>query len=202
MKKIPIMNSTTEIDVPAKRIAIQGYPGAFHEIAAKFFFQNEKLEIVANDTFDRLIRETEKGESVDIGIMAIENTLAGSLLGNYHLLEKTSLKVVGEVFLRIRQNLMVYPGTRIEDLREVHSHPIAIAQCKAFFKKHPHIRLVETLDTALSAKKVAEAKSNQVGAIASTLAAKLYNLDMVASGIETNKRNHTRFLILQSNGNV
>ena len=129
--------------------------------------------------------------------MAIENTLAGSLMNNYKLLSSSSLHITGEVFLRIKQNLMVWPGQKIEDLKEVHSHPIAIAQCRAFFSQYPHIRLVETVDTALSAKRIREEERKDIGAIASTLAAELYELDIIAAGIETNKKNHTRFLVLE-----
>ncbi|MCB0628539.1 MAG: prephenate dehydratase [Saprospiraceae bacterium] len=188
--------------VRPKRISIQGYAGAFHEIAARHCFQNEPLEIVPAHTFSELVKGVEHGENTDIGLMAIENTLAGSLMSNYSLLNESKLKITGEVYLRIKQNLLVLPGQRIEDLTEVHSHPIAIAQCLEYFAQYPHIRLVETADTALSAKIVREQKLSHVGAIASTLAADLYDLEILAPGIETNKKNHTRFLVLERENEI
>ena len=198
------MNSQPDLEPAAKdtpekplRIAIQGYPGAFHEIAARHFFQDQELEMVPADTFEELIEMVEQGQVSDIGIMAIENTLYGSLMGNYTLLNQSQLSVSGEVYLRIKQNLLVLPGQSIADLKEVHSHPIAIAQCLDFFKKHPHIHLVETCDTAWSAQQVSEQQLFGTGAIASTLAAEMYGLDVLAPSIETNKKNFTRFLILE-----
>ncbi|GJM33028.1 MAG: prephenate dehydratase [Saprospiraceae bacterium] len=179
------------------RVCIQGYSGAFHEIAARHCFQGATLEIVPAHTFEQLVKMVEKGEETDIGLMAIENTLAGSLMHNYHLLKQSGLNITGETYLRIKQNLMALPGTRLADLKEVHSHPIAIQQCLDFFAKHPHIRLVETVDTALSARNIQEQQLKDVGAIASTLAASLYDMELLAEGIETNKKNHTRFLVLE-----
>lgn len=179
------------------RVCIQGYSGAFHEIAARYCFDDQEIEIVPAHTFDELVEALEKGEKVDTALMAIENTLAGSLMYNYKLLNDSKLKIVGEVFLRIKQNLMVLPGTKMEDLQEVHSHPIAIAQCRAFFRKYPQIKLIETVDTALSARNIRENQSKNIGAIASTLAADIYDMEILAPGIETNKKNHTRFLVLE-----
>ncbi len=178
------------------RIAIQGFAGAFHEIAARFCFEDVPLEIVPAHTFDELVQKVEAKKEADLGMMAIENTLGGSLMYNYSLLNQSQLQVIGEVYLRIKQNLMAWPGQTIEDLQEVHSHPMAIAQCRDFFRQHPHIRLVETEDTALSAKLIREKELRHVGAIASTLAAELYDMEILAPGIETNKKNHTRFLLL------
>ncbi len=180
------------------KVGIQGYSGAFHEIAARFFFEEELLEIVPCHTFDELVQRVGKEEDgVDVGIMAIENTLAGSLMYNYTLLQANELSITGEVFLRIKHNLLATPGTKLEDLTEVHSHPMAIAQCREFFLKHPGIRLVETVDTALSAREISEKDMRTTGAIASTLAADLYGLHTLQSGIETNHKNYTRFLILE-----
>lgn len=179
------------------RIAIQGYPGAFHEIAARCFFGDTPVDIVPADTFADLVRLVELGESTDIGLMAIENTLAGSIMGNYRLLLNARLQVTGEVHLRIRQNLLALPGQRIEDLTAVYSHPIAIAQCTDFFRKHPHIQLIEAEDTALSASMVRDRQWQHAGAIASTLAAQMYGLEVLAPGIEDNKQNYTRFLVLE-----
>lgn len=192
-----ISSAQASTDSAPIRIAIQGYAGAFHEIAARYCFKDQPIEIVPSNTFFDLIQKVEQQEEADLGIMAIENTLAGSLMANYTLLNQTSLKIVGEVYLRIKQNLLVLPGTKIEELTEVHSHPIAIAQCVEFFKQYPRIKLIEKLDTALSAKEIREKDLKNTGAIASTLAADLYNMEMLESSIETNKKNHTRFLVLQ-----
>jgi prephenate dehydratase len=180
-----------------KRVCIQGYEGAFHEIAARYYFQEEAIQVVPAHTFDDLVQKIDAQQEVDLGLRAIENTVAGSLMYNYKLLSNSDLKITGEVFLRIKQNLMVLPGQRLENLEEVHSHYMAIAQCRAFFQQYPNIRLVETADTALSAKNIRENNLTKVGAIASTLAADLYDLDIIGAGIETNKKNHTRFLVLE-----
>ena len=179
------------------RVSIQGYAGAFHEVAARRCFQNQPLEIVPAHTFEDLVGMVEAQEEADIGLMAIENTLAGSIMRNYTLLQQSGLHITGEVFLRIKQNLMVLPGVQIESLREVHSHPMAISQCREFFTQYPNIRLVETVDTALSAREISENGWSHIGAIASTLAAEMYELEIIAPGIETNKKNHTRFLVLE-----
>jgi len=179
-----------------KKIAIQGYPGAFHEIAAHCYYPAHQLEVVPADSFDDLVEMVEKGEVADGGLMAIENTIAGSLLNNYQLLNNANLTITGEVFLRIRQNLMALPGEDIATLREVHSHPVAIEQCRQFFRQHRHIKLVASEDTALSAKRIHEQKLTGIGAIASTLAAERYEMNVIAEGIETNKKNYTRFLVI------
>ena len=145
------------------KVAIQGYEGAFHEIAARFYYEDENIEIVPTHTFDKLVNRVELGEEADVGLMAIENSVAGSLMYNYSLLNKANLQVNGEVYLRIKQNLMTLPGVKLEDLREVHSHYMAIAQCREFFRQYPHIRLVETADTALSAKYIQENQSKDIG---------------------------------------
>ncbi len=195
------ITNTAEISsktpLAAIRIGIQGFSGAFHEIAARQFFGEQAIDIVPAHTFSELIKGIEKGEEVDAGLMAIENTLAGSLMVNYRLLLESKLRISGEVFLRIQQNLLTLPGVRIQDLKEVHSHPVAIAQCRAFFSQYPNIQLVETYDTALSARDVKENNWKHIGAIASDLAANLYDLEICAPAIETNKHNHTRFLVLE-----
>lgn len=178
------------------RVCIQGGKGAFHEIAARHFFEGHNVEIVPANTFDELVAKVEAQEETDLGIMAIENTLAGSIMSNYGLLEQSNLCVAGEVYLRIKQNLMVLPGVGIEDLKEVHSHYMAIAQCRSFFRDYPQIRLVECEDTALSAKRIRDGNLTNRGAIASTLAAELYGMEIIGQSIETNKKNHTRFWVL------
>jgi len=179
------------------RVGIQGFPGAFHEIAARLCFEGRPIDIVPCLTFEELVEKLEAGEEMDAALMAIENSLAGSLMANYKLLDQANLMAVGEVYLRVKQNLMVLPGVKIEDLTEVHSHPVAIEQCLDFFRQYPHIQLIRTEDTALSARNIREKGLTNVGAIASTLAAELYDMEMLAEGIETNKKNYTRFLVLQ-----
>jgi prephenate dehydratase len=181
---------------PKLKVAIQGVPGAFHDIAARHFFGADRVEIVPAHTFRQLVEQVDNG-AADTGLMAIENTIYGSIISNYRLLTASRLRAVGEVYLRIRQNLMALPGQRIEDLKEVHSHPIAIAQCDEFFAQHSHIRLVEMEDTALSAQRIAQQQIKGVGAIASSLAASMYGLGLLAESIETNKQNFTRFLVLE-----
>ena len=179
------------------RVGIQGFPGAFHEIAARLCFEGRPIDIVPCLTFEELVERLEAGEEMDAALMAIENSLAGSLMANYKLLDQSNLMAVGEVYLRVKQNLMVLPGVKIEDLTEVHSHPVAIEQCLEFFRQYPHIQLIRTEDTALSARNIREKGLKTVGAIASTLAADLYEMEMLAESIETNKKNYTRFLVLQ-----
>ncbi len=180
------------------RVCIQGGAGAFHEIAARHWYAGQPITIVPALTFPELVAKVEQQRETDVAVMAIENTLAGSILFNYLLLYNSKLQIVGEVFLRVKQNLLALPSQRIEDLREVHSHPMAIEQCREFFRQYPNIRLVETEDTALSARYVCEHNLLGVGAIASTLAAEMYGLEILSESIETNKQNYTRFLILET----
>ncbi len=190
-------SGTSEISTSVRRVAIQGVQGAFHEVAARYFFEGEDLEIVPSLTFEELVARLEQGEGVDTALMAIENTLAGSLMANYRLLDQGTVCVVGELHLRIAQNLMALPGQHISEIRQVYSHPIAIAQCRDFFKPYPHIHLIETEDTALSARMIRENQMQGAAAIAGVLAAELYQLEILAHGIETNKKNYTRFLVLE-----
>lgn len=180
-----------------KRISIQGVKGCFHEQAARMFYQahgQEIPEIVECLAFDDLYKSMDRGEA-DAAIMAIENTVSGGLLPNFELLRKYDRKIKGEVFLRIQQNLMAIPGQKIEDIKEVRTHYMAINQTREFFKDYPWIRLVESDDTAKSAAEVAEQGLMGVGAVASVLAADLYGLEILAESIETYKQNFTRFLI-------
>ena len=181
-----------------KKIAIQGVKGCFHEQAARLFYEEHGHivpEIVECLTFDGLYKSMDKGVA-DAAVMAIENTVSGGLLPNFELLRKYDRKIKGEVFLRIQQNLMALPGQTIEDIKEVRTHYMAINQTSEFFKDYPWIRLVESEDTAKSAADVAEGQLKGVGAVASTLAAELYGLEILAESIETYKQNFTRFLIL------
>ena len=183
-----------------KRIVIQGGFGAFHEIAALHYFENQEIEILPRNTFKEVVTSLRKS-NVDYGIMAIENSIAGSILTNYSLLRESDMRIIGEIYLRIRQNLVALPGQTIADLREVYSHPMAILQCQQFFDGYEHIKLIESMDTALSAKEIMEQELKGIGAIASKLAAEKYGLEIIAEGIETNKMNYTRFLILGENNN-
>ena len=180
----------------AIRVAIQGYAGAFHEAAARQHYGEGRVLTVPAHTFTDVVRKVETGQA-DVGLMAIENTLVGSLMANYDLLQTADLRVTAEVYLRIQQNLLTLPGTRLEDLREVYSHPVALEQVREFFRPYPHIQLIEDVDTALSAREVMEKGDPTRGAIASLAAAELYDLEVLAPGIETNKLNHTRFLVLE-----
>lgn len=181
-----------------KKVAIQGFSGCFHEQAARDFysaFDGAVPEIVECASFDGLYEAMSSGVA-DSAVMAIENTVSGGLLPNFELLRKHRVQIKGEIFLRIEQNLMALPGQKIEDITEVRSHYMAINQTRRFFKQYPHIRLVESEDTAKSAADISREGLAGVGAIASSLAAELYGLEILAPGIETCRQNFTRFLIL------
>ncbi len=177
-----------------KKVTIQGYEGSFHQVAARHFYGKE-VEVITCDTFREVVKIGEDVKQSDGAVMAIENSIAGSILPNYNLLQKSKLQVIGEVYLSISQNLMVHPGVKLSDIKEVHSHPMAILQCLDYLEEHD-FKLVESEDTALSAKMVHQHKSKHIAAIASKLAAQLYNLDIIAPDIHTLKNNITRFLIL------
>ena len=177
------------------RISIQGYEGSFHQVAAEHFFGKD-VEVLPCATFRDVIKIASNKKESDGGVMAIENSIAGSILANYNLLQKSNLRIIGEVYLQIKQNLLVNPGVKLEDIREVHSHTMALQQCYDFLDKYKW-KLVETDDTALSAKHVHQHKSKHIAAIASKLAADLFQLDVIAPNIHTMKNNYTRFLVLQ-----
>lgn len=181
---------------PRLKVAIQGYRGAFHDIAVQRYFTSGGIEVIETDTFEQITDKIIKKE-VQYGAMAIENTIYGMLMPNYNLLNRANIYIDGEVYLRIKQNLIVYPGVKHDELKEVHSHPIAIEQCREYFKGHSQIKLIESIDTAYSVKELKEKKSKTRGAIASTLAAELYGMEILSPSIETNKKNFTRFLILE-----
>ncbi|MFN5326062.1 MAG: prephenate dehydratase [Bacteroidota bacterium] len=186
--------------VREKPIAIQGYEGSFHQVAARLFFGKE-VEILPCATFVDLIKEASNKKNTRGGVMAIENSIAGSIMPNYNLLQKSKLFVAGEVYLQINQNLLVNPGVKLEDIKEVHSHPMALQQCLGYLTKFPW-KLIETDDTALSAKHIHQRKSKHVAAIASDLAAELFDLHLIAPKIHDIKDNYTRFLILQQDQEV
>lgn len=180
-----------------KKVAIQGVKGCFHEQAARLFYEDHGRivpDIIECATFEGLYKSLSSGMA-DAAVMAIENTVSGGLLPNFELLRRYDRKIKGEVFLRIQQNLMALPGQKIEDIKEVRTHYMAINQTREFFKDYPWIRLVESEDTAKSAAEVAGQGLVGVGAVASELAAELYGLEILAPGIETYKQNFTRFLI-------
>ena len=179
----------------ATRISIQGYEGSFHQMAAQQFF-GKNITVIPCATFREVIKLASGKKESDGGVMAIENSIAGSILANYNLLQRSNLVITGEVYLQIKQNLLVNRGVAIDDIREVHSHPMAIQQCFDFLDKYDW-KLVETEDTALSAKHVHQHKSKHIAAIASKLAAELFDLDVLAPNIHTLKNNYTRFLILR-----
>src|SRR4051812_36766298 len=164
-----------------QKVSIQGYEGSFHQVAAQQFF-GRHIEVIPCATFRDVVKIAGNKKESDGGVMAIENSIAGSILPNYNLLQKSNLKIVGEIYLQIRQNLLVNPGVTLDDIREVHSHPMAIQQCFGFLDKY-NWKLVETEDTALSAKYIHQHRSKHTAAIASKLAADLYGLDMIAPNI-------------------
>ncbi|HNF49824.1 MAG TPA: prephenate dehydratase [Chitinophagales bacterium] len=177
------------------KIGIQGFKASFHEIAALKFFGND-IETVDCATFGKLFATLQSGEA-DYAICAIENSLAGAILPNYALLRNHDFEIFGEVYLRIEMNLMALPNQRIEDLEEVHSHPIALLQCRNFFEPYPNIQLIESFDTALSAEEIKKHHIRHRGAIASKRAAEIYDLEILAEDIHDNKRNFTRFLAIK-----
>ena len=178
-----------------KKVAIQGIKGCFHDIAAHEYFNGEEIEIIPCETFNDVFATIKKDSSI-IGAVAIENTIAGSLLQNHNLLKESGLKIAGEYKLRIKHNLVALPGQKISDIHEVHSHPIALMQCGDFLQRNKHIKAVESDDTASSAKRVAEEGKMGVAAICGEMAAEIYGLEILEKGIETNKHNFTRFLIV------
>jgi prephenate dehydratase len=180
-------------------ICIQGYEGSFHQVAANFFF-GKGVPVIPCDTFRELVKIAADPTRSAGGIMAIENSIAGSILPNYNLLQKSKLVVVGEVYLSISQNLLANKGVQLSDIREVHSHPMAILQCLDFLEKNTW-KLIETEDTALSARHIAQHHHKHAAAIASKLAAELYGLQIVSPDIHTMKNNVTRFLVLATKKN-
>ncbi|MFY7694071.1 MAG: prephenate dehydratase [Sediminibacterium sp.] len=177
-----------------KKVTIQGYEGSFHQMAARQFF-GKTVEVIACDTFREVIKIGSDPKQSDGAVMAIENSIAGSILPNYNLLQKSNLQVIGEVYLSISQNLLVNPGVQLKDIKEVHSHPMAILQCLDYLEQYDW-KLIESDDTALSAKMVHQHKSKHIAAIASKFAAQLYDLNVITPDIHTLKNNITRFLIM------
>jgi prephenate dehydratase len=177
------------------KVSIQGEAGCFHEEAARQYFNYDDIEIVPCSTFDLTLDSVLTGKA-DYAVMAIENARSGSILQNYTLIRESGMKMLGEHNLRIVQNLMALPGQSLDYIHEVRSHPIALAQCMDFLKQHPSWTLIESDDTATSAKQISINELKGIAAIASSEAARIYGLEIIAPGIETYKQNYTRFLVV------
>ena len=178
-----------------KKVAIQGFAGCFHDAAARAFFKDEQIETVPYDSFPEMFEALDSNPEL-IGIVAIENTIAGSLLANHELLRKSNQTIVGEHKMRISHVLCALPGEKIETITEVNSHPMALMQCEEFIRNYPNLKMIEKFDTAGAAMEIARDRLKGHAAVCGEYAANLYGLDILEKGIETNKRNFTRFLIL------
>ncbi|MCK0161785.1 prephenate dehydratase [Allomuricauda sp. F6463D] len=182
------------------KIAIQGIKGSNHHQVARDYF-GDNIELLEYNSFDAVVDNLLQGVA-DMGIMAIENSIAGSIIPNYNLVYHNNIHIIGEHYLNIHHNLMVLKGKTFEDIKEVHSHPMALLQCKEFFKAHSRIKLVESVDTAETAKRIKEGNLNNIAAIAPKMAAELYGLDIIADNIQTIVNNSTRFIILKKQNKV
>ena len=178
-----------------KRVVIQGQRGSFHDMAAHEFFENEEIELICCPTFEKLFAEMKKDDTL-FALVAIENTIAGSLLHNYELLRESGLTIIGEHKMRVEHSLVCLPEDNMETIQEVNSHPVALAQCTQFLAKHPQFKIVETDDTAGAAAVISQTQLKHHAAICHENAAKLYNLKVLRKDIEDNKHNFTRFLVL------
>ena len=178
-----------------KPIAIQGIKGSFHHEVAQLYF-SDKSEVVECMSFDSAVDSLLKGDT-DYIVMALENSIAGSIIPNYALIDTHNLCIVGEHYLDIQHSLLALHGQTIADIKEVHSHPMALLQCKVFFKNYPHIKLVEAKDTADVAKQISEQNLKGIAAIASKKAGAIYEIDVLAESIQTIKHNETRFVIVK-----
>ena len=176
-------------------VAIQGIKGSFHHIVSQQYF-HEAVSLGEYLSFDGVVESLLSGQS-DVAVMALENSIVGSIIPNYALIDANNLQIVGEYYLDIQHHLMALPNQEISDIKEVYSHPMALLQCKVFFKKYPHIKLIEDKDTAEVAQRIQQKKLEGVGAIASRLASEIFELDIIAESIQTIKTNETRFVILK-----
>ncbi len=193
--RLPALAPPSNAKQVSTKVSIQGYEGSFHQMAAEQFFGKD-VEVIPCATFRDVVRIASNKSESNGAVMAIENSIAGSILPNYNLLQKSSLRIVGEIYLQINQHLVVNPGVKLEDIREVHSHHMAIQQCMDYLDQH-NWKHVETEDTALSAKHIHQHKSKHIAGIASKLAAELFQLNVIVPNIHTLKNNYTRFLVLQ-----
>ena len=178
-----------------KRVTIQGIPGCYHDAAARNFFKDEEIETIPCETFPEMFNTLRNDASL-YGIVAIENTIAGSILPNHELLRQSNLQIIGEYKMHISHVLAALPGETLESITEVNSHPMALMQCEQFLQRHPHIKMVEKFDTAGSAREISEKHLAHHAAICGKYAAELYGLNILAEDIQTIKRNFTRFLIV------
>ena len=178
-----------------KKVAIQGVEGCFHDAAARSFFHGEDIRTVPFETFPLMAGNISRDPSL-LGIMAIENTIAGSLLQNHELILRHGLPIIGEFKMRISHSLVALPGQTVEDIVEVNSHPMALMQCEEYLQRHPRMKVIEKFDTAGSARDIAREGLLGHAAVCGNLAAEIYGLEVLQEGIETNKRNFTRFLII------
>ncbi len=178
-----------------KRIAIQGSIGSFHDIAAHQYFQGEQLQLICCEMFEQVFENIRRDPTV-IGMLAIENTIAGSLLHNYELLRNSGTTIVGEHKLHIEHSICCLPEDSWETIREVHSHPVALMQCRGFLADHPELKAVEATDTAGAAKLISEQNCRGWAAICNASAARLYGMKVLQESIEDNKHNFTRFLVV------
>ncbi|MCH7523625.1 MAG: prephenate dehydratase [Bacteroidetes bacterium] len=178
-----------------KSVAIQGVKGSFHHIVSQQYFDNG-ITVKECLSFDNAIDSLLNKES-DAVIMAIENSIVGSIIPNYALIDTHNLHIIGEHYLDIQHHLMALPNQNITDIKEVYSHPMALLQCKEFFKSHPHIKLIEDKDTAEVAQRIQEHQLKSIAAIASKLAAEIFQLDILSESIQTIKHNETRFVIVK-----
>ena len=178
------------------KIAIQGIKGSFHHQVAQEYFEYEH-DLDECMSFTALVKSLIENKSQK-GIMALENSIAGSIIPNYALIDRNNLHIIGEYYLDIHMNLMALKGQKLEDIKEVHSHPMALLQCADFFLQYPNIKLVESADTAESARKIHEQNITGIAAIASPIAAKLYDLEILSAGIHTIQSNKTRFVIVKT----
>lgn len=178
-----------------KRIAIQGELGSFHDIAARQYFEGEQVQLICCSTFEQVYEQIKRDPTV-IGLTAIENTIAGSLLHNYELLRDSQATVVGEQKLHIEHCICCLPEDSWETITEVHSHPVALMQCREFLANHPQLKAVEAEDTAGSAEYIQRHQCRNWAAICHAEAAKMYGLKILENQIEDNKHNFTRFLVV------
>ncbi len=177
------------------KVTIQGVAGCFHDAAAREYFSGRDIETVPFDTFHEMFDALD-GDASLVGIVAIENTIAGSLLQNHEMLRQSKLRIIGEHKKRISHVLAALPGQTIDQLSEVNSHPMALMQCEQYLRRHPNLKMIERFDTAGSAKEIAERHLTGHAAVCGDYAAGLYGLEILERGIETNRRNFTRFLIV------
>ena len=183
-----------------KKIGIQGIRGSFHHIAVENYFDKE-IKLCEYLSFEDMIFSLSKNE-IQYALMAIENSTAGSIIPNYALIDEYNINIVGEHYLEISHNLMALKGQSLDDIKEIHSHPMALLQCRDFLKENPSIKLVEEKDTANVAKKISNTKTIGIGAIASKLAAKIYDLNLIKEDIQSIKKNQTRFVVLKKDNSL